>query len=100
MHAADDEPLFFSVCNLAYSLWIKWCHGSLCVYSAGIAPDLSPAHIPNEWAHPWCQGNICGLCWLYVLHLLVTTFPVSQAFLHFGVFVEPFTCVRSGLVPL
>lgn len=36
-------------------VWIKCLVSSVC--SPGITPDISSTHIPDEWAHPWCQGN-------------------------------------------
>lgn len=60
----------------------------ICVYSAGITPDISPAHIPHEWAHPWCQGNMFGL----FLGSNPCTAPVGpfsrKLSLIFGVFAE------------
>lgn len=68
--------VFFSVCNLAH-----------CVYSAGITPDVSPAHIPHEWAHPRCQGNVFLVFASIIAAAVVESVHFSpQAFLDVWVF--------------
>lgn len=31
--------------------------GVICVCSPGVTADISPTHIPDEWAYPWSQGE-------------------------------------------
>lgn len=51
--------------------------GVICVCSPGITPDISPTHIPDEWAYPWCQGNHTNTKSKTQTELLVSIFYLS-----------------------